>query len=112
MGIALTEAALREVHSFMREQELDPSKIWLRVGVSSGGCCGGGYVLDLTEEQRADDHVFKQDGVSILCDPGSYERLDGVTIDFRDGPEGRGFVFQNPKDKGGGCGCGKSGCCG
>lgn len=111
MGIELTTAVLREVQTFMREQELDPDKIRLRVGVSGEGCCGGGYLLDLTDEQRTDDHVFQQDGVSILCDPKSYERLEGASIDFHDGPNGRGFVFKNPKDKAGGCSCGKGGCC-
>ena len=34
--------------------------------------------------------------------------LDGTTIDFQDGPMGRGFAIDNPNQpKGGGCpGCG------
>ena len=34
--------------------------------------------------------------------------LDGTTIDFKDGPTGRGFAIENPNvPKGGGCsGCG------
>lgn len=110
MPIALTPAAVREVRNFMRAQQLDPAKIHLRVGVRSQGCCGSNYLLDLTDEQRPDDHVSQHDGIRVLCDPSSYADLDGVTIDFREEPTGRGFVFDNPNAKKGGCSCGKSGC--
>jgi len=111
MPIVMTPAAVREVHNFMRQQELDPSTIHLRVAVRPGGCCGSSYLLDLTDEQRGDDHVFQHDGIRLLCDPASFAELDGVTIDFRDEAAGRGFVFNNPNAKKGNCSCGKPGCC-
>ncbi|MEZ6234064.1 MAG: iron-sulfur cluster insertion protein ErpA [Phycisphaerales bacterium] len=106
-GVILTEAAAKEIHKIIAEQELDSSKVRLRVGVKGGGCSGFSYVLDLTENQKETDEVFERHGVQIVCDPKSLLYLSGTTIDFRDEIMGRGFVFQNPNATTS-CGCGSS----
>ncbi len=106
-GVILTEAAAKEIHKIVQEQELDPSKVRLRVGVKGGGCSGFSYILDLTETQKDTDEVFEQHGVKIICDPKSLLYLNGVTVNFRDEIMGRGFVFDNPNASGT-CGCGSS----
>jgi iron-sulfur cluster assembly protein len=106
-GIFLSEAAAKEIHNIIREQELEASKVRLRVGVKGGGCSGFSYVLDLTEAQKDHDEVFEQHGIQIICDPKSLLYLGGTTIDFRDEVMGRGFVFQNPNASTS-CGCGSS----
>ncbi len=106
-GVVLTEAAAREIHKIVKEQELDPEKVRLRVGVKGGGCSGFSYILDLTETQKDTDEVFEQHGVKIICDPKSLLYLNGVTVNFRDEIMGRGFVFDNPNASGT-CGCGSS----
>lgn len=106
-GIFLTEVAAREIKSIIQEQELDPDRVRLRVGVKGGGCSGFSYVLDLTESQKDTDEVFEQHGVIIICDPKSLLYLNGTTIDFRDELMGRGFVFNNPNATTS-CGCGSS----
>ena len=106
-GVILTEAAAKEIQKIIQEQELDASKVRLRVGVKGGGCSGFSYVLDLTENQKETDEVFERHGVQIVCDPKSLLYLSGTTIDFRDEIMGRGFVFQNPNASTS-CGCGSS----
>jgi iron-sulfur cluster assembly protein len=106
-GIFLTEAAAKEIHTIIREQELDAEKVRLRVGVKGGGCSGFSYVLDLTESHKDHDETFGQHGVTIISDPKSLLYLNGTTIDFRDEIMGRGFVFQNPNATTS-CGCGSS----
>lgn len=106
-GILLTETAAREIRSIIEQQELDATKVRLRVGVKGGGCSGFSYVLDLTESQKDSDEVFEQHGISIICDPKSLLYLNGTTIDFRDEIMGRGFVFNNPNASTS-CGCGSS----
>jgi iron-sulfur cluster assembly protein len=105
--VFLSESAAREVNNIVQQQELDASKIRLRVGVKGGGCSGFSYLLDLTESQKDSDEVFVQHGIRIIVDPKSLLYLNGTTIDFKDEIMGRGFVFQNPNATSS-CGCGSS----
>jgi iron-sulfur cluster assembly protein len=59
MSVRVTETAAREICSIIKQQELDPEKIRLRVGVKGGGCSGFSYLLDLTETQRDTDEVWE-----------------------------------------------------
>lgn len=106
-GVIITELAAKEIQRIIEEQELDKSKVRLRVGVKGGGCSGFSYILDLTETQKDTDEVFVQNGITVICDPKSLLYLNGVTIDFRDELMGRGFVFNNPNATST-CGCGSS----
>ncbi|MFO0615054.1 MAG: Grx4 family monothiol glutaredoxin [Polyangiaceae bacterium] len=45
---------------------------------------------------KSGDVEVKSNGLSILLDPGSARRADGVSIDYVDGPEGAGFKIENP----------------
>lgn len=106
-GVFLSEAAAKEIHNIIREQELDAEKVRLRVGVKGGGCSGFSYVLDLTETQKETDEVFEHHGIRLICDPKSLLYLNGTTVNFRDELMGRGFVFENPNATSV-CGCGSS----
>ncbi len=106
-AVIITENAAREIRKIIEDQELDASKVRLRVGVKGGGCSGFSYVLDLTETEKETDEVFEQEGIKIVCDPKSMLYLGGTTIDFKDEIMGRGFVFQNPSASTT-CGCGSS----
>src|SRR5258706_15873328 len=105
--ILLSETAAREIKTIVDQQELDPNKVRLRVGVKGGGCSGFSYLLDLTESQKDHDEEFEQHGIKVICDPKSLLYLNGTTIDFKDEIMGRGFVFQNPNASSS-CGCGSS----
>ncbi len=61
MAVTVTDTAAREVSAIIKQQELDPEKICLRVGVKGGGCSGFSYLLDLTESQRDTDEVWHYD---------------------------------------------------
>ncbi len=106
-GIVLTATAAREVKTIIQQQDLDPDKVRLRVGVKGGGCSGFSYILDLTEVKKDTDEEIEIHGVKIICDPKSLLYLNGTTIDFKDEIMGRGFVFTNPNANST-CGCGSS----
>ncbi len=57
MAVTVTDNAARAVRDIMKEQDLDPESIRLRVGVKGGGCSGFSYLLDLTEKQRDTDEL-------------------------------------------------------
>lgn len=107
MSVTITETAAREIKTIITQQELDPEKVRLRVGVKGGGCSGFSYLLDLTETQKEHDEIFEIHGIKVICDSKSLLYLNGVTIDFKDEIMGRGFVFQNPNATSS-CGCGSS----
>lgn len=106
-AVILTPLAAKEIGRIISEQELDPSKVRLRVGVKGGGCSGFSYILDLTETQKDSDELFEQHGIKIIVDPKSLLYLGGTTVDFKDEIMGRGFVFNNPNANTS-CGCGSS----
>src|SRR2546423_14174931 len=108
MPITLSESAAREIKSIIAQQNLPAEQTKLRVGVKGGGCSGFSYLLDLTEEPKADsDEEMDSNGVKILVDSRSLLYLEGTEIDFRDEVMGRGFVFKNPNATST-CGCGSS----
>ena len=59
MPVNVTETAAREIDSIIRQQDLEPDKIRLRVGVKGGGCSGFSYLLDLTEVQKDSDEMWE-----------------------------------------------------
>ena len=59
MAVTVTETAAREIYTIIQDQELDPEKIRLRVGVKGGGCSGFSYLLDLTETQKDTDEIWE-----------------------------------------------------
>lgn len=119
MTVNVTSSAAREIDSIIRQQDLDPGVIRLRVGVKGGGCSGFSYLLDLTEVQKDSDESWsvpfeikdndedRSGEITVICDPKSYLYLNGTTIDFKDEIMGRGFVFSNPNATNT-CGCGSS----
>ena len=59
MPVNVTETAAREIDAIIRQQDLDPTKIRLRVGVKGGGCSGFSYLLDLTEVEKDSDESWE-----------------------------------------------------
>lgn len=108
MAIVLTEGAATEVKNYMQAQNVEPGSA-LRVSIAGGGCSGVQYALGIANDyDPAVDARFEHFGVSVVTPKKMALWLDGTTIDFKDGPMGRGFAIDNPNiPRGGGCpGCG------
>lgn len=106
MGVTLTEKAAGEVKKIMTEQNL-PDGTVLRVGVQGGGCSGFSYSLNFDTGICDRDRVIDVHGVKLAVDKKFDPYLDGTVVDFYDGLEKRGFVFNNPNVVKT-CGCGSS----
>src|ERR1700756_5472242 len=105
--ITMTEKAVKELKRIM---ETDPTAkdASLRVMVVGGGCSGMSYKLGFENQPpTSSDKIFEKDGVKIIVDPKSFLYLSGTELDFTDGLNGTGFVFNNPNAKRT-CGCGSS----
>ena len=79
----------------------------LKVAVKGGGCSGLLYVLDIVDGPDADDKVIEQNGIEVYVPKKAYIYLAGTELDFSDGLNGKGFVFNNPNATKS-CGCGDS----
>ncbi len=103
--ITVTERAKEKALELMQKEDKPAS--FIRVGVEGGGCSGLTYKLEFDSEQKPDDKVFEDKGIKIVCDKKSFLYLVGTQLDFTDGLNGKGFLFQNPNASRT-CGCGES----
>ena len=108
--VTLTDRARAEVRRIVANKQI-PAAYGLRVGVKGGGCSGMSYVLGF-DKQRDHDLAFDltedEDGpITVYMDKRHGLYLMGTTVDYHDGLDARGFVFDNPQATQT-CGCGSS----
>lgn len=103
--ITLTPRAAAQIQAMKQDLE-DGADKRLRVFVESGGCSGFQYGMSFDVEKPG-DQVLESEGVPFLMDATSLAYLDGSSIDFDDGLQGKGFEIKNPNAQST-CGCGKS----
>ena len=82
-------------------------KQFVRVGVESGGCSGLSYKLDFDNNKNEEDELIEDNGIKLLVNKKSFLYLVGTTLEFSDGLNGKGFIFNNPNASRT-CGCGES----
>lgn len=104
--IEITEKAVKQINR-IKEENAIPGEFALRVGVKGGGCSGLTYQLGFDSELKEGDTVIEKEGIKIYIDGKSLFYLSGTILDFSDGLNGRGFVFNNPNAVKT-CGCGES----
>lgn len=104
--IQITDKAVNQVKRVMEENKID-SSYGLRVGVKGGGCSGLTYQLGFDASAKDGDSTIEKDGIRLFVDGKSLFYLMGTVLDFSDGLNGKGFVFNNPNAKKT-CGCGES----
>jgi iron-sulfur cluster assembly protein len=63
--------------------------------------------LNFDQDSADGDEIFEFDGVRLFCDPKSLLYLNGTSLEYSSGLQGKGFQFVNPNAKGT-CGCGES----
>ncbi|MCB0501110.1 MAG: iron-sulfur cluster assembly accessory protein [Bacteroidetes bacterium] len=103
--IKLSEGAIKEVKNLLSEKEV-PEGYGLRVGVKGGGCAGFSYILGFDKPSEK-DNAYQVDGITVIIEKAHELYLDGTELDYTEGLDNRGFVFNNP-NAGETCGCGSS----
>ncbi len=102
--VSLTEGCVNELKR-LRTESAD-TKPYLRVGVKGGGCSGMTYILGW-DDRTEKDELYNIDGIPVIMDNAHGIYLMGMQVDFEDGLNARGFVFNNPNASKT-CGCGTS----
>ncbi|MDC1175026.1 iron-sulfur cluster assembly accessory protein [Bacteriovoracaceae bacterium] len=103
--VKLTDKAVEQVRNIFQSEKREDN-FGLRLGVIGGGCSGLSYNIDF-DTMKEKDNVFEYDGFRLFIDLKSSIYLKGVVLDFKDGLNGKGFVFENPNATNT-CGCGES----
>lgn len=112
-AIEITEGALTHLKS-LRDSSDNPEeggKLFLRMGVRSGGCSGMSYVMDVVKaaDVSEDDHRedWAEENIFCVIDAKSLLYLYGLRLDYSTDLIGGGFKFENPSAEST-CGCGLS----
>ncbi|MGB9770957.1 MAG: HesB/IscA family protein [Candidatus Kapaibacteriota bacterium] len=96
--IFISTRALEMIDEIRRHNSV-PENYFLRMGVQGGGCSGFNYALGFDSDfDELNDREFFVGGLRVVIDRRSLFYLMGVTLDFVDTPQGRGFVFSNPNN--------------
>lgn len=103
--LEVTDKAVEQMRNIVASENKG-SEFGIRVGVVGGGCSGLSYKIEFSQ-QKEKDNIVNFEGVKLLIDPKSSIYLKGTILDFQDGLNGKGFVFNNPNAKNS-CGCGES----
>jgi len=103
--IKFTDGAIIQLKRIMKEQSI-PDDHGLRVGVKGGGCSGFSYILGF-DVKKEKDQEFEVEGLTVYLEKAHSLYLLGMEVDWVDGLENRGFMFNNPNATDT-CGCGTS----
>ena len=103
--ITITDSAKQRLLTLLKNE--DTSKSYVRVGVESGGCSGLSYKLSFDDIKNENDELIEDNEIKLVINKQSILYLVGTSLEFSDGLNGKGFVFNNPNANRT-CGCGES----
>ena len=106
-AFAVTDRAADRLRAVADAEGVDPAQTYLRIAVVPGGCSGLTYDLGWDTTVRDQDEVVEAGGLRLVMDLKSQLYVEGTTLDFSDGLEGKGFHFDNPQATRT-CACGES----
>lgn len=103
-SILVTQTAIDQIKAVKQSNQV-PEEYFLRIGAQSGGCSGFHYIIGFDSELNDMDKEIEIENMNIVIDRKSLFYLQGVTLDYKDDVNGKGFVFNNPNNEHV-CGCG------
>lgn len=106
--IQITPAAVKEAKRLIGMEA--KSNLFLKLGVSTGGCSGLSYALTFEDKPSGSDLEYDFEGLKVRVDLKDLKYLKGSELDYKGGLLGGGFKFSNPNAKRS-CGCGTSFTC-
>jgi iron-sulfur cluster assembly protein len=92
--VTITDKAFEEIMKIRATKKI-PEKYGLRVGVKGGGCAGVSYLLGF-DTATGDDGTFDFKGLQVHVSKQHTMHLIGLTLDFYEGSDAKGFMFSRP----------------
>lgn len=99
----ITSNAIETIAQVKQQNEIE-DEYYLRLGTRMGGCSGIQYMLGFDSEVNENDRIIEANDLKMVIDDHSLFYLQGVTLDYTEGPQGAGFTFNNPNNEHT-CGC-------
>ncbi|KAI7261219.1 hypothetical protein KC345_g9834 [Hortaea werneckii] len=81
--------------------------MFLRLGVTPGGCSGFSYAMGFDDNESDQDVYMDIEGLKVVVSKDDIRYLDGLEIDFEESGMTGGFTINNPNATAT-CGCGSS----
>ena len=83
------------------------TKIMGILNLTSDSFSDAGSYVDINNAKKHIDEMIENNGIKLLVNKKSFLYLVGTVLEFSDGLNGKGFVFNNPNANRT-CGCGES----
>lgn len=103
--ITISETAAGQLKTMLAEQEVP--NMFLRLGVTPGGCSGFSYAMGFDDNESDQDVYMDIEGLKVVVSKDDIRYLDGLEIDFEESGMTGGFTINNPNATAT-CGCGSS----
>ena len=94
----ISEEAAKQVIK-IREDEKIGEEYALRIGVRSSSACGGVSFVIGFDTQADADQVFNVNDIPVLVEKRHMMFLAGLTVDYVDEEDRKGFTFITPQKK-------------
>lgn len=101
--VKFTPSAIAQIKKLIEKENQGKS---LRLGAKNGGCAGFSYIFEF-DDKKETDILENIDSFSMIVDNTQASMILGLEVDFENGLNNRGFIFNNPNAKTT-CGCGTS----
>lgn len=103
--ITISDTAAERLKEMLAEQETP--NMFLRLGVTAGGCSGFSYAMGFDDQETEDDVYMNVQDMKVVVEKDSIKYLNGLEIDFEESGMTGGFTIHNPNATVT-CGCGSS----
>ncbi len=103
--ITISDTAAERLKEMLAEQETP--NMFLRLGVTAGGCSGFSYAMGFDDQETEDDVYMNIQDMKVVVEKDSIKYLNGLEIDFEESGMTGGFTIHNPNATVT-CGCGSS----
>ena len=89
--VEITPQAHQEIIAIKNTKGI-PADYYLRIGVRGGGCSGVDYFVGFDQEKET-DKIYDLGEVKVLIEKKDFMHLIGVSLDFVEYENERGFEF-------------------
>ena len=89
--VEITNNARQEINAIKNTKGI-PEDYHLRIGVRGGGCSGVDYFVGFDQEKET-DKMYYLEGIKVLIEKKDFMHLIGVSLDFVEYENERGFEF-------------------
>jgi iron-sulfur cluster assembly protein len=89
--VKVSPKAMDEIRKIINSKKI-PANYGLRIGIRDAGSPAVAYLLGFDQKNEGDNE-YKADGIAVFIQKTAVTFLAGMTVDYYDGPEARGFTF-------------------